>query len=272
MRLLSRTIVGAVVPNTPPTQSTRAHTRSEMESTLRRKFTLRNTSKALQTILRAGTTVRTVNWTLPQGEIMQSLEMKPMFLPDVQNNPRPSPYLELIRSAQDSRQEYWQIWHLFAFRPEMTAHLARFTHGLMHESSPLSSGLRELIAAYTSYLNQCEFCAKSHAAISAELMGSEDLVWSVLRDLESSSLPENEKALMRFVGKVTTDLASVDETDTKRLRAIGWTDEAIFYALTVTALFNFYNRWVTASGVHAVSHEGHRCRAKVMAQNGYIRK
>jgi uncharacterized peroxidase-related enzyme len=146
---------------------------------------------------------------------MQSVEMKPMFLPDVQNNPQPSRYLELIRSAQNSGQEYWQIWHLFAFRPEMTAHLARFTHGVMQEPAPLSSGLRELIAAYTSYLNQCEFCAKSHAAVSAELLGSEDLVWSVLHDLEGSSLLENEKALLRFVGKVTKDLPSVQATDTE---------------------------------------------------------
>jgi uncharacterized peroxidase-related enzyme len=203
---------------------------------------------------------------------MQSVEMKSMFLPDVQNNPQPSSYFDLIRSAQNSGQEYWQIWHLFAFRPEMTAHLVRFTHSVMHEPAPLSSGLRELIAAYTSYLNKCEFCAKSHAAITAELLGSEDLVWSILRDLEASPLPENEKALLRFVAKVTTDLPSITATDVESLREIGWPDEAIYYAITVCALFNFYNRWVSASGVHAVSHEGHRCRAKVMAQNGYIRK
>jgi uncharacterized peroxidase-related enzyme len=203
---------------------------------------------------------------------MQSAEMKPMFLPDVQNNPQPSPYFDLIRSARNSGQEYWQIWHLFAFRPEMTAHLARFTHAVMHEPAPLNSGLRELIAAYTSNLNQCEFCAKSHAAITAELLGGEDLVWGVFRDLEASSLPENEKALLRFVAKVTTDLASIAATDVERLREIGWADDAIYYTITICGLFNFYNRWVTASGVHAVSHEGHRCRAKVMAQNGYIRK
>ncbi|MGB6199212.1 MAG: peroxidase-related enzyme [Candidatus Acidiferrales bacterium] len=203
---------------------------------------------------------------------MESLEMKAMFLPGVQNNPQPSPYFNMIRSAQDSGQEYWQIWHLFAFRPEMTAHLARFTHALMHEESPLSSGLRELIAAYTSYLNECEFCAKSHAAIAAEFLGGDEFVWSVLRDPESSSLPENEKALLRFVAKVTKDLPSITGEDVERLHEIGWLDDAIFYALTVCAMFNFYNRWVTASGVHAVSHEGHRVRAEVMAKNGYIRK
>jgi len=28
-------------------------------------------------------------------------------------------------------------------------------------------------------------------------------------------------------------------------------------------------RWITASGVHAVSDEGHRLHGKVLAQNGY---
>jgi uncharacterized peroxidase-related enzyme len=203
---------------------------------------------------------------------MQSVDMKPMFLPGVENNPQPSPYFDLIRAAQSSGQEYWQIWHLFAFRPEMTAHLARFTHSVMHENSPLSCGLRELIAAYTSYLNECEFCAKSHAAIAAELLGSEELVWSVLRDLEGSALPEKEKALLRFAAKVTKDLPAIGAADSERLREIGWTEEEIFYVITVCGLFNFYNRWITTSGVHAVSEEGHRRRAKVVAQNGYARK
>jgi hypothetical protein len=35
---------------------------------------------------------------------MQSVEMNPMFLPDVQNNPQPSPHFELTRSAQNSGQ------------------------------------------------------------------------------------------------------------------------------------------------------------------------
>jgi uncharacterized peroxidase-related enzyme len=200
------------------------------------------------------------------------IEMKRLFLPEVQDNPQPSPYFDLIQSARNSGQEYWQIWHLFAFRAEITAHLARFTHGIMHEPSPLSSGLRELIAAYTSYVNECEFCTKSHVAIAAELLGSEDLVWSVLRDLEGSSLSEKEKALLRYVATVTKNLPSVTEDDAQTLRNAGWTDADIYYAVTVCSLFNFYNRWVTASGVHAVSHEGHRVRAKVMAQNGYIRK
>lgn len=151
----------------------------------------------------------------------------------------------------------------------MTLHLARFTQEVMREPSPLSPGLRELIAAYISYVNECEFCTNADVAVAAEQLGSEDLVWSALRNLDASSLQEKEKALLRFAGKVTSNLPSVTDADVKAPRALGWNDESIYYAITVCALFNFNNRWITASGVHAVSDEGHRLHGKVLAQRGY---
>jgi uncharacterized peroxidase-related enzyme len=200
---------------------------------------------------------------------MQSVKQEPTYLPDVENNPQPSRYLDLIQTCQSTGRETWNIWYLFAFRPEMTQHLAHFTQEVMREPSPLSPGLRELIAAYTSYVNDCEFCTRAHVAVAAELLGSEDLVWTALRNLEASSLREEEKALLRFVGKVTSNLKSIAEADVKTLRGFGWNDESIFYTITVCALFNFYNRWITASGVHAVSDEGHRSHGKVLAHKGY---
>ncbi len=83
--------------------------------------------------------------------------MDPMFLPGVENNPQPSAWTDSIRMMQQSGAEYPQIWHLFAFKPEMTGHLARFTQETMREAGPLSPGLRELIAAYTSARNHCPF-------------------------------------------------------------------------------------------------------------------
>lgn len=112
----------------------------------------------------------------------------------------------------------------------------------------------------------------SHAAVAAELLGSYELVASVLRDLESSPLPENEKALLRFVHKVNRDSPRITAEDMQPLYAVGWTDEAIYYAITVCSLFNFYNRWIDASGVHAMSEEAHREGGKRTAQHGYVRK
>jgi len=49
----------------------------------------------------------------------------------------------------------------------MTQHLARFTQEVMRETSPLSPGLREFIAAYISYVKECEFCTKARVAVAA---------------------------------------------------------------------------------------------------------
>lgn len=83
--------------------------------------------------------------------------MKPMFLSDVENTAQPSGYLDAIDAMRSAGQEYPQIWHLFAFRPEATQHLARFTQEVMRGESPLTPGMRELIAAFTSYRNDCPF-------------------------------------------------------------------------------------------------------------------
>lgn len=83
--------------------------------------------------------------------------MEPMFLRDVERSPAAGPYGDVIRLMQAQNAEYPQIWHLFAFRPEMTTHLARFTQEVMREAAPITPGVRELIAAYTSVRNHCPF-------------------------------------------------------------------------------------------------------------------
>ena len=83
--------------------------------------------------------------------------MKPMFLPDVERNPKPSSHPTMIEMMQQSGSEYPQIWHMFAYHPKTTEHLARFTQEILRGPAPLSPGLRELIAAYTSSKNACPF-------------------------------------------------------------------------------------------------------------------
>ena len=56
------------------------------------------------------------------------------------------------------------------------------------------------------------------------------------------------------------------------MRAAGWDDEAIYYAITTCALFNFYNRWITATGVAEMSGEAHRLQGRHLARHGYVRK
>jgi uncharacterized peroxidase-related enzyme len=195
----------------------------------------------------------------------------PLYLSGVESNPKPGIYKDLIDSARGRHAEYSKIWDLFAFQPSFTDSLSSFSQGVLRAPATISPAMRELIAAWTSFQNECRFCTRAHAAAAAELLGSEALVESVLNDLEASSLEENNKAMLRFVTKVTLDLPAVTAADIERVRAAGWDDEAIYFAITTCALFNFYNRWITATGVAEMSAEAHRRQGRHLARHGYIR-
>jgi alkylhydroperoxidase family enzyme len=113
---------------------------------------------------------------------------------------------------------------------------------------------------------------KSHAAVAAELLGDPDLVDGVIRDVATSRLDDKHKALFAFIDVVNKDCASVTPDHLARLRELGWTDEELYFAISVCALFNFYNRWIDACGVHGLSDEAHRQGAKRSAAHGYVRE
>ena len=91
----------------------------------------------------------------------------------------------------------------------------------------------------------------------------------MLEDVDSSPLDDQHKALFRFVDKVNHKAAYINSDDIRVLHQSDWTDEAIYFAVTICALFNFYNRWVDASGVHPMSDAAHRAAGERIATHGY---
>ena len=83
--------------------------------------------------------------------------MQEMYLSDVEKFAPPGKRGEAFAQMRAAGIPIPQILHLFAFKPQRTDHLARFTQEVMRGPSPLSPGQRELIAALTSRLNDCPF-------------------------------------------------------------------------------------------------------------------
>jgi hypothetical protein len=83
--------------------------------------------------------------------------MKPMYLSGVENHDAADPHATIFREMRGAGIPIPQILHLFAFKPERTQYLSLFTQGVMRGPSPLPPWQRELIAAFTSKLNQCLF-------------------------------------------------------------------------------------------------------------------
>jgi hypothetical protein len=83
--------------------------------------------------------------------------MDPMFLKDVEQHQGDDNYTRAIEMMKRAGPEYPQILHMFSYKIAATVHLERFTQEMLREAAPLSPGIRELIAAYTSSLNHCPF-------------------------------------------------------------------------------------------------------------------
>ncbi|HET8947416.1 MAG TPA: peroxidase-related enzyme [Candidatus Polarisedimenticolia bacterium] len=191
-----------------------------------------------------------------------------MYLKDIETRPATGLTALALRRLRNKGETVPDILHLFRFKKRTTDHLVRFTEEVMRGPSPLSPGTRELIGAYVSKKNQYCFCRDAHAAAAAQFMGP-DLVDQVLCDLETSSLDEKHKALFRFVGKLTENPAGVSSDDIGLLKEAGWSEEAIYDALTVTAVFRFYNTWNAGAGVRKMASTDYAYSGKVLKKLGY---
>jgi alkylhydroperoxidase family enzyme len=92
----------------------------------------------------------------------------------------------------------------------------------------------------------------------------------VLENYQAAPISDAEKALLAYIEKVNCDCASVEQADIDGLYHAGWTDEAIYDAIMVCGLFNFFNCWIDATGVEAMSKQDHALSGKRLATRGYI--
>jgi len=81
----------------------------------------------------------------------------PMHLHEVEKAFPPGEMGEAIRKMKAAGEPYGEILHLISYKPEVTKHLLGLTQAVLRGDSPLSPGLRELIAAFTSRGNGCHF-------------------------------------------------------------------------------------------------------------------
>lgn len=93
---------------------------------------------------------------------------------------------------------------------------------------------------------------------------------AVLEDPETAPIDDAEKALFAFVEKMNRASNRLSRGDLDEVRAAGWSDEAIYDAITVCALFNLYNVWVDANGVGDMPEEGYRASGRRLAELGYV--
>ena len=127
--------------------------------------------------------------------------------------------------------------------------LLSYHDDILRDDSPLTVATRELIAAYVSGLNACTYCHGSHL-LAAEAFGIDPTLFeSLMQDVETAAIDPALKPLLAFVAKLTREPAKICGRDAAAVYAAGWSEEALFAAISVCALFNLMNRIVEGAGV-----------------------
>lgn len=147
----------------------------------------------------------------------------------------------------DLPKEYPGIRSLFMYSPDTARPLNDLVQTLLHDpaTSTLTPGERELIAAYTSSLNHCKYCASTHGAIAKyQLEGNGDIVTAVINDPATAEISDKMKALLHIAARVQEDGKKVTPDDITSARQQGATDKEIHDTVLIAAAFCMYNRYV----------------------------
>jgi uncharacterized peroxidase-related enzyme len=135
--------------------------------------------------------------------------------------------------------------------PETAAPLLDYCQRLMRGPSPLSVAQRELIAAFVSALNCCEYCQKVHSALAVAFGVDEGLVATVIADVDAAPVEEAMKPVLRLVRTLTLTPAQVHDAEVAEVYAAGWDEQTLHDAVSVCGLLNFMNRMVEGLGITA---------------------
>jgi len=147
--------------------------------------------------------------------------------------------------------------------------LSSLANALLIEKSPLSSGERELIASYVSYLNECEFCHLSHsAAANAHLSDNGHTVSCVIENIETANVSDKLKKLLKIAAKVQQSGKSVKKEDIEDAKLSGAIDEEIHDTVLIAAAFCMFNRYVDGLGTIPAKKEEYAEMGQRMAK-GY---
>lgn len=173
----------------------------------------------------------------------------------------------LIRAF--SRQATPEAVKLVRYRPDFFGGpMKHVTHEAMRGPSPWSVAERELIAAFVSKMNACEYCVKAHAAVSARAYRDEARVSAAIEDPESADIGEPLRATLRMLRKLTRE-RTIGAEDMRALLEAGVSREQIEDALAVCFAFNTMNRLADAFGFHIGPPRAFETGAKFLLARGY---
>lgn len=147
--------------------------------------------------------------------------------------------------------------------------MLRLIDDIMRGNSPLSVAERELIFAYGSAQNACNFCYHSHRPVAAAFGIDEDIFDELMTGIDSAGVDDRLKPILRYVQKLTLTPSRMTQADADAILAAGWDEQALVDVVSICAVQNFFNRFVDGVGVDVDDSTARQTGAAVLPTIGY---
>ena len=147
------------------------------------------------------------------------------------------------------------IVSLFMFDKKVAKNLSNMAQDMMRREPggsgatrrTLTSGDRELIAAYVSKGNECQFCYRSHKACAQELNDP-----SMVNQVVEQGIMKNTSAKLESLLYLAEAVRTLDRAQLPNLvedaKDLGATDQDIHDTVFISSFFNMCNRYVDGLG------------------------
>jgi uncharacterized peroxidase-related enzyme len=160
------------------------------------------------------------------------------------------------------------VRHILQLNTPAGRALVEFHTALLRGDSPLSPAQLELIAAYVSGLNACQYCYGVHSQV-AQAFGLEgSFIEALVADLDTARVDARMRPLLAYARKLTLTPAKMTQADADAVFAAGWSERALHDVVLTTCLFNFMNRLLDGHGCKG-GPEIYADRGKGLRERGY---
>ncbi len=160
------------------------------------------------------------------------------------------------------------LLQVFQAFPKAARPLLEYHEVLLRGDSPFSAADREMIAAYVSALNKCEYCRAVHSQTAVALGIDANAISEILSGSGLEHVDPRMRGILAFVRKLTRSPGAMTVADVDEIFAAGLDDRALHDATAICGLFNLMNRLVNGLGVEAPESYT-RLAAQRLAQGGY---
>ena len=142
------------------------------------------------------------------------------------------------------------MFRLLSTRPDLlegvvAGYKGMFITGIMPRQT------RELIAAWTSKVNQCPYCVGTHNFFFQAFGGPEETAKAVesAESVEDLPVDEKHKVLLRLLTKLSKEAYKITDADWKVATDAGWKSEELLEGFFIAGMFNFITRMVDGLGL-----------------------